>query len=86
MTLLVEDNNFIRSKHFYSKEEIPSETTFEIMDGYKYNVTFYKEIDGILDGGKELENLTTSLTVDYKFWEDFNYIGITVFQLILKFK
>ena len=54
------------------------------MDGYKYNVTFYKEIDGILDGGKELENLTTSLTVDYKFWEDFNYIGITVFPINTK--
>ncbi len=79
--IAVNDNNFIRSKHFYSKEEIPSETTFEIMDGYKYNITFYKEIDGILDGCKELENLTTSLTVDYKFWEDFNYIGITVFPI-----
>lgn len=71
--------NFVASKHLFKKEELPSETIFEIVDGYKYNITFFKDIDGILEGGKELKNLTTSLTVDYKFWEDFKYIGITVF-------
>lgn len=77
----VNHNNFVSSKHLYSKREIPSETKIEITDGYKYNITFYKEIDGILGGGKELINLTESLIVDYKFWEDFEYIGITVFSI-----